>query len=96
MSRIEQIELEIKGLSPEELKEFRGWFARYDAELWDRQIEADARNGKLLSLASRALRTFSQEHRKEVRGEDRSAFLHKPTKTQESWHGGATPADVAP
>ena len=27
-----------------------------DAELWDRQIEADAKNGKLGSLANRALR----------------------------------------
>jgi len=37
-------------------KQLRQWLARYQAELWDRQIEADARNGNLLSLAARALR----------------------------------------
>ena len=56
MSRVEQIEGEVKSLSPDELKAFRDWFARFDAEVWDDQIEADAKNGKLKSLAERALR----------------------------------------
>ena len=56
MSRVEQIESEVKELSPDELKLFREWFARFDAELWDRQIESDARSGKLDNLADRALR----------------------------------------
>jgi hypothetical protein len=43
-------------LNPEELKAFRDWFASFDAEAWDAQIEADAKNGKLRSLADRALR----------------------------------------
>ena len=55
MTRVQQIERQLKALSPEELKAFRDWFARYDAESWDRQIEADARAGKLRSLAERAL-----------------------------------------
>lgn len=29
---------------------------RFDAEIWDEQIERDARDGKLLSLAEQALR----------------------------------------
>ncbi len=56
MSRVENIEREVKGLSPEELKGFRDWFARFDAEAWDAQIEADDKNGNLRSLAERALR----------------------------------------
>ena len=55
MSRVEQIEGQVKSLSPDELKAFRDWFGRFDAEVWDDQIEADARNGKLRSLAERAL-----------------------------------------
>jgi hypothetical protein len=55
MSRVDQIECQVKDLNPEELKAFRDWFAQFDADLWDRQIEADAKNGKLLSLAERAL-----------------------------------------
>ncbi len=56
MSNIEQIEGQVQSLSAIELKEFREWFARYDAEIWDRRIEADAKNGKLRAVAARALR----------------------------------------
>jgi hypothetical protein len=56
MSRVENIEGQVKSLSLEELKAFRDWFASFDAEAWDLQIEADVKNGKLGSLAERALR----------------------------------------
>jgi hypothetical protein len=56
MSRVERIENEVESLSPEELKAFRDWFADFDAQVWDRQIEEDAKRGKLQSLAERALR----------------------------------------
>ena len=56
MSRVEHIEGQVKSLGLDELKAFRDWFAQYDAEAWDDQIEADAKNGKLRSLAERALR----------------------------------------
>ena len=35
MSEVEQIENRIKNLSPEELAEFRAWFAEFDAQAWD-------------------------------------------------------------
>ncbi|MCU1232325.1 MAG: hypothetical protein JWP63_292 [Candidatus Solibacter sp.] len=56
MNRVESLEGEVKRLSSEELKAFRDWFARFDAEVWDTQIEADAKNGNLRSLADRAVR----------------------------------------
>ena len=56
MSRVEQVEGQVESLSADELKAFREWFARYDADIWDQQIESDAKNGKLLSLADSALR----------------------------------------
>ncbi|HWP84867.1 MAG TPA: hypothetical protein VNN17_06735 [Terriglobia bacterium] len=56
MGKIEKIEAEIQELSPQELTEFREWFVKYDADLWDRQFEADAQSGKLDSVAERALR----------------------------------------
>ena len=62
MSKIEQIEGQVKHLSPSELKEFREWFLRFDAEIWDQQIEGDAHNGKLLSLAENALRDHEAGH----------------------------------
>ena len=56
MSRVEKVENEIESMSPEELAAFREWFARFDGEEWDRQIEADARAGKLDAMADGALR----------------------------------------
>ncbi len=56
MSKLESIEVQVQELSPEDLKAFREWFARFDADVWDRQIELDVRNGKLDDLAARALR----------------------------------------
>ena len=56
MSKTDNIEDRIKGLSPEELAAFREWFLRFDAEAWDRQLESDANAGKLDQLADRALR----------------------------------------
>jgi hypothetical protein len=56
MSKVENIESQIRELSSEELAALREWFASYDAEVWDRQFEADVNAGKLDALAERALR----------------------------------------
>ena len=55
MGRIENIEAEIQEMSPAELADFRGWFAGFDADAWDRQFESDVLAGKLDGLAGRAL-----------------------------------------
>ncbi len=56
MGKVEIIEGQVKQLSREELTEFREWFAGFDAEVWDRQLEADVKAGKLDALAENALR----------------------------------------
>ena len=56
MSKVEALEKRISALSAEELSEFRQWFAEFDAAAWDRQIERDAKAGKLDALADEALR----------------------------------------
>ena len=56
MSRLEQLEADVRNLSPEELRDFRAWFAQHDAELWDRQFEADAASGRFDALVERGLR----------------------------------------
>ncbi len=55
MSKLEQIEKSVAELSPEELKAFAAWFEALQADMWDRQIEADARAGRLDKLAEQAL-----------------------------------------
>ena len=54
MSRVEELEGQIKALSSSEFQELRAWLAEYDAEAWDRQIETDALSGKLDSIADQA------------------------------------------
>jgi hypothetical protein len=55
MSRLEQIEEAVQALNPEELSEFREWFAEYDWAVWDQQFERDAKTGKLDRIADQAL-----------------------------------------
>jgi hypothetical protein len=55
VSRVESLESEVAKLTPQELAEFREWFAKYDADAWDRQIEADVKAGRLERLAAEAL-----------------------------------------
>lgn len=59
MGTATEIEHAVERLSAEELAKFREWFAKFDADAWDRQIERDAEAGKLDALAEEALR----EHR---------------------------------
>jgi hypothetical protein len=59
MTKLEQIEQEVAALAPDELRDFRSWFWEFEAELWDREIERDAAEGKLDELAGQAL----AEHR---------------------------------
>ena len=56
MGKLEIIEGQIKELSREDLAQLREWLASFDAEVWDRQFEADVRAGKLDALAEKALR----------------------------------------
>ena len=55
MTRLESLEQEVQNLSPEELATFRAWFAEYDWEVWDRQLERDVAAGKLDRFAAEAL-----------------------------------------
>jgi hypothetical protein len=59
MTKIEALEHQIRGLSPEELAEFRRWFTAFDAAVWDAELEVDAAAGKLDALADKAI----AEHR---------------------------------
>jgi len=55
MSKVEQIERDVRQLSEQELATFRAWFSQYDAARWDEQFEADAQSGRLDAAADAAL-----------------------------------------
>jgi len=52
---IENIEKEIEQLPQDQLREFRVWYEQFDSDAWDKQIEADAVNGKLDNFAEIAI-----------------------------------------
>ncbi|WFP65467.1 MULTISPECIES: hypothetical protein [unclassified Mesorhizobium] len=54
MTKLEQIEKSVAELNPEELKAFAAWFEALQADLWDKQIEADAKAGRLDKLVAEA------------------------------------------
>ena len=47
---ITELEQAVTKLSEQELNRFREWFDEYYAEIWDKQIEADAKSGRLDDL----------------------------------------------
>lgn len=54
MDKLEDIERQVTQLTPDELAQFRHWFADFDAAAWDAQIARDAAAGKLDALARKA------------------------------------------
>ena len=47
---VEEIEKAITQLSTEDVAELSAWFADYQAQLWDEQIERDLAEGRLDAL----------------------------------------------
>jgi hypothetical protein len=58
MNTLNEIERAVQGLSPEQLAQFRAWFAEFDWAAWDRELEDDVAAGRLDALADEALANF--------------------------------------
>lgn len=56
MSTVRDIEQAIRDLPEDELRQFRQWFADFDARLWDAEFEQDVADGHLDEAADKALR----------------------------------------
>ncbi len=66
MSAVQEIEQAVAKLSPEELSNFRGWFAEFDAEAWDQQFAADVAAGRLDELANEAIQELQSGRCKDL------------------------------
>ena len=60
MSNITEIEAAVINLPADQLKAFREWFHKFEADHWDRQFEEDVQAGRLDSLAEEALRDLRE------------------------------------
>ena len=54
MTKLEQIEKAIAALPHDDIVALADWFAEFHADLWDKEIEADAKAGLLDKLAAEA------------------------------------------
>jgi hypothetical protein len=54
MIKLEQIEKAIAALPHDDIVALADWFAEFHADLWDKQIAADAEAGKLDKFAAEA------------------------------------------
>jgi hypothetical protein len=61
MQTVQAIEQAIQQLPEAELCELRRWFTEFTEELWDKQIENDAKAGKLDALAAEALAEYHRD-----------------------------------
>ncbi len=66
MSNLEELEHRIQNLPTNELAKFREWFIEFDHLLWDKQLEADSKAGKLHGLVSEALVDYKAGKAREI------------------------------
>jgi hypothetical protein len=66
MNEVEHIEQRVEHLSPQDLVKFRAWFIDFDARVWDEQIEADAKAGKLDRLIAEAVADYEAGKAREL------------------------------
>ncbi len=55
MSTVEEIKDAVSRLAPSEYEKFRQWLAEYDNRVWDKEMEDDAKAGRLDGLVNEAL-----------------------------------------
>jgi hypothetical protein len=60
MSEVEELEMRFRNLPSQDQAKLRGWFHKFDNEVWDRQIEEDIAAGRLDALAEEAIEDLRQ------------------------------------
>ena len=66
MNDLEELEHRIQNLPTNDLAKFREWFIKFDHLVWDKQIEADSKAGKLHGLVSEALADYQPGKAREI------------------------------
>ena len=66
MTTVKAIEKAVSELPPEKLSIFRSWFARFDAVLWDKQMEEDAKTGRMDAILVKVCESYKKGKCKEL------------------------------
>lgn len=64
--KIEDIEKEVAELSSEQLRHFRAWYEKFDADAWDSQISNDVAAGSLDAIAASAIKEHQEGKTKRI------------------------------
>jgi hypothetical protein len=63
---VEELEKAVATLPSDQLARFSAWFEKFAADAWDRQIEEDAKNGKLDRLVAESEEDFRKGRFREL------------------------------
>ena len=66
MQDIKALENAVKALPPQDLAEFRRWFAEFDLAVWDEKIEVDLSSGKLDALLAEVEDDYNSDEPKSL------------------------------
>ena len=66
MADVKALENAVKALPPQDLAEFRRWFAEFDLAAWDDKIEGDVAAGKLDVFLAEAEADFASGESKSL------------------------------
>ena len=66
MADVKALENAVKALPPQDLAEFRRWFAEFDLAAWDDKIERDVAAGKLDAFLAEAATDFASGESKSL------------------------------
>jgi len=66
MAKLKEIEDAVSNLQQKELVEFRAWFEKFDAAVWDKQFDEDVTSGKLNKIAEKAIDDYKKGKCKEL------------------------------
>lgn len=55
VSSVVEIKKAVSSLSAKDLSRFRDWLDEYDAKAWDKQLERDAKSGRLARRGNHAV-----------------------------------------
>ena len=87
MSKVDELKTQIARLSGEDIAEIFRWLSEKDWEMWDKEIEADSRAGKLDFLVQEARKEKSAGNLKDFKCTAPAPFLGAPGNRQRKRRG---------
>ena len=63
---IQELKQAVTQLPSKDLARFREWFDEFEAQVWDKQFETDAKSGKLEKISEQALNNYRAGKDKEL------------------------------